>query len=467
MSEMMSSNDPLIERTPRSHAAIFLALAALILANAGNSQAATAAQDSSGSEAAGQAVDAESRERDEQKRRRIVKAVSRANPVAATGQTARWVARQRQFNLLGVPYGFTGLPIVFPSANTGFNYGFKANLVDYRRMPYRYKATVYWVKSTEGRYSYTVRLKVPRISGTGFGVRLQATSSKDIRARYYGLSNDSVNNEDFFRDPEHADFIDENYYHYVLSLPRFIFSLLRHIYGPVSMSVGFGLEQTDVDPRGSRSFYEDEERGDLIIDGVTGFLSATVDYDSRDDPTIPKTGTFHEWSYETSRNSVLGLFFEEIDFQRYTFTDARYFPLSVRLNLAHRTIFEALKGSVPLYAYGEIGGSRRKKGLGGNDSLRGFDRQRFTDNIRLFTNTELRYQLQKTRAFRQYLEWNAAVFIDAGEVAPGVADLAVGELRWTGGFGLRLYWNSDFVIRSDVAFSSEQMGWNLSYSNVF
>ena len=454
----MLTNDPLTERKrPPSLSAFFLVLVALILASAADSLAAAAEQDSSNSEAAGQADDAKSQKRDEEKRRRIVKAVTRANPVAATGQTARWVARRRQFNLLGVPYGFTGLPIVFPSANTGFNYGFKANWVDYRRKPYRYKATVYWVKSTEGRYSYTVRLKVPRISGTGFGVRLQATSSKDIRARYYGLSNDSVNDKNAA----------ENYYYYVLSLPRFIFSLLRHVHGPVSMSVGFGLEQTDVDPRGDVSFYQVEERGDLVIDGVTGFLSATVDYDTRDDPTIPKTGTFHEWSYETSRNSVLGLFFEEIDFSRYTFTDARYFPLSVRLNLAHRTIFEALKGSVPLYAYGEIGGSRRKKGLGGNDSLRGFDRQRFTDNIRLFTNTEFRYQLRKTRAFRQYLEWNAAVFVDAGEVAPGVADLSVGELRWTGGFGLRLYWNSDFVIRSDVAFSSEQMGWNLSYSNVF
>jgi len=234
---MNSSAAPAVEKRWRSCANFLPLLIILTQASAAGSQESTAAADSTLSEPASpeeSKVDA--------KHRRIVKAVSRANPVAATGQTARWVSKRRQFNLLGVPYGFTGLPIVFPSANTGFNYGFKVNWVDYRRKPYRYKVTVYWVQSTEGRYTYAVRLKVPRISGTGFGLRLQASSLNDIRARYYGLSNDSVNNQDFL-DPDHADFRDENYYYYVLNLPRFIFSLLRHIHGPVAMSAGFGLEK--------------------------------------------------------------------------------------------------------------------------------------------------------------------------------------------------------------------------------
>ena len=387
--------------------------------------------------------------------------VSIANPVAATGSTARWVSKRRQFTLNGIPYGFTGLPIVFFSPNTGWNYGLKAHWADYQRAPYRYKMTVYWVRSSEGRASSALRLKVPNISGTGFGVRLMGSIRKDIRARYYGLSNNSE------RDQELID-ADENYYHYVLKLPRFLFSLLRHIHGPVSMSAGFGLESTDVDARGARSFFEEQPPAYTAVDGTTGFISLTLQYDTRDDPTIPKSGTFHEWSYETSRNSLLGLFFEEIDFRRYTFTDAHYYPYTERLNLAHRTVVEALKGlSVPLYAYGEIGGSRRIKGLGGSDSLRGFDSQRFTDNIRMFTNTEVRYRLDHMRAFRQDLEWHGALFLDAGQVAPGFAQLSAGEVHWTGGVGLRLYWNADFVIRMDVGFSSEQISSGVKYHNIF
>ena len=120
---------------------------------------------------------------------------------------------------------------------------------------------------------------------------------------------------------------------------------------------------------------------------------------------MARRGVFHEWSYENSRNSLVGLFFDQIDFRRYTLTDMRYYALDDRMVLAHRTVFEVLDGTVPLYAYGEIGGSDRVKGLGGSDTLRGFDRQRFTDDIRAFTNTEVRYTAFRRRVLKQWVEW--------------------------------------------------------------
>ena len=313
---------------------------------------------------------------------------------------------------------------------------------------------------------------MPRISGTGFGLRLVASTKRDLRARYYGLGNDSERNTEY-TDADSPLFRDENYYHYVLEEPRAIVSLLRHVYGPVSMSAGMGIETTDITARGDSSYYKyDLSQGNLgaeggTADAVTGFVSFTVNWDTRDDPTIPRRGVFHEWSYESSRNSFLGLLFEEIDFRRYTFTDARYYPLSERLNLANRVIVEALKGSIPLHAYGEIGGSVRVKGLGGSDTLRGFDRQRFTDNIRVLTNTELRYRLHAQRALKQYLEWHGVAFVDLGQVGPGFSELKVMETHLTGGLGLRLYWNADFVIRSDVGLSGEQAYVGLKYRNLF
>ena len=122
---------------------------------------------------------------------------------------------------------------------------------------------------------------------------------------------------------------------------------------------------------------------------------------------------------------------------------------------------------MPLYAYGEIGGSRRVKGLGGGDTLRGFDRQRFTDNIRVATNTELRCQLRARRVLKQYLEWHGVLFVDSGQVAPGVSELRPLATHVTGGMGLRLYWNDDFVIRMDTGLSVEQMYLGLKYRNVF
>ena len=145
----------------------------------------------------------------------------------------------------------------------------------------------------------------------------------------------------------------------------------------------------------------------------------------------------------------------------------RYFSISDRTTVAHRTVFEVLSGEVPLYAFGEIGGSRRSKGLGGSDSLRGFDRQRFTDNVRFFTNTEVRHLLRNTKVFRQYLDWYGVLFVDSGQVARVREDLGVGRTHWSTGIGVRVSWNTDFVIRSDLGFSPEQTRIGVKYRNVF
>ncbi|MFH1567329.1 MAG: hypothetical protein ABIL09_04955, partial [Gemmatimonadota bacterium] len=115
------------------------------------------------------------RSREDRLRGMLGDAASRANPMAATGQTVdmvRWVAKRRQFEVEGVPYGFTGLPIFYYSPNTGYNYGLRVQWTDYQRWPYRYKVTLSWLRSSGGRYSHYLRLKVPDISGTGFGLRL-------------------------------------------------------------------------------------------------------------------------------------------------------------------------------------------------------------------------------------------------------------------------------------------------------
>ena len=126
-----------------------------------------------------------------------------------------------------------------------------------------------------------------------------------------------------------------------------------------------------------------------------------------------------------------------------------------------------LEGSIPLYAYGQIGGSRRIKGLGGSDSLRGFDRQRFTDDVRFFTNTEFRYHVSSYRFLKQYFEWHMASFFDTGRVWRDLDRFGLSGLHATAGAGTRLYWNSDFVVRIEFGSSKEQRYFGLKYRNVF
>ena len=375
-----------------------------------------------------------------------------------------WLAKLRQVTIAGAPYGVTGLPIVYYSRHAGWNYGAHLQLADYRRRPYRYKFILHAVRSTEGKVDYFFRLKVPRISGTHFGMLLEGSMEHNLRAHYYGRGNNTANK---FIDPSGKKVEDEEYYAYNLDEPRFIFSLLRQLYGPLSMSMGLGMERTDIKPRGQRSFYRDAGTPDGVVGGSTGYISATIEWDTRDDEVMPLLGTYHEWSYESSRNSLLGFFLEQIDFQRYTFTDARHWLFSERFTMGHRTVFEVLTGSIPLYAYGEIGGSRRLKGLGGGDVLRGFDSQRFTDNVRFFTNTEARYLLCTTHWFRQHLEWKGILFMDTGRVWRRLQEVGPDGLHMTAGVGGRVYWNADFVIRVDLGFSAEQAYLGVKYRNLF
>jgi len=79
----------------------------------------------------------------------------------------------------------------------------------------------------------------------------------------------------------------------------------------------------------------------------------------------------------------LGQLLPQIGFSRYTFSDIRYVPLSSRLNLANRAVFEVMQGKVPIDVLGDLGGLRRKiKGLGGDETLRGYDTNRFIDQVR-------------------------------------------------------------------------------------
>ena len=392
---------------------------------------------------------------------------ARRSATAQTVEAVRWMSKRRQFTVAGIPYGVTGLPFVYLSPNSVWNYGVRLHWVDYRRRPYRYKLTLHVHRSSAGKLKNRVRLKVPRISGTGFGLRLEFIQGRSLSTRYYGLGNNSEFNQDFVNDKS-PDFKDANYYFYILERdPRLLLSLLREIYGPVSISVGLGLERIDVDQRGMQAYYLERGTPDGVVDGFSGFASATLQWDTRDDEVVPRRGFFQEWSYESARNSLLGLFFEQIDFSRITLTNAYYIPLGKRWNFSHRTVLEMLSGSAPLYAYGEIGGSRRVKGLGGSDSLRGFDTQRFTDNIRFFSNAELRYRIHEMLFYRQHIEWQGMMFFDAGRVWPDLDQIGLSGMHGSVGGGLRIIWDADFVIRLGMGVAGEQTDFWLSLGQNF
>ncbi|GAG04305.1 unnamed protein product, partial [marine sediment metagenome] len=97
--------------------------------------------------------------------------------------------------------------------------------------------------------------------------------------------------------------------------------------------------------------------------------------------------------------------------------------------------------------------------LGGNDYLRGFQRQRFYDDNAILATVEHRWQASEGV--------EPAIFVDAGKVTANRSDLDFSDLDWSVGFGVRLRIKSAVVMRIDVAASDEGVRFMWTFNDIF
>jgi outer membrane protein assembly factor BamA len=134
----------------------------------------------------------------------------------------------------------------------------------------------------------------------------------------------------------------------------------------------------------------------------------------------------------------------------YTFTSTRvdaqqFVPFWNRTRvlalraLAEHNVADA-GAEVPFYLQPTIGGSR---------TLRGYQRQRFRDASMLLVQAEYRYEVNTFLM--------AAVFADAGQVAPSLARVRVRDFSTDYGVGLRFGYTTGVALRTDLAFGGEDV----------
>ncbi len=93
--------------------------------------------------------------------------------------------------------------------------------------------------------------------------------------------------------------------------------------------------------------------------------------------------------------------------------------------------------------------------LGGNKSLRGFDRSSFVGNAYVLLNLQYLQPLFGYNAFR------GVVFLDAGNAYPSNTELHLGDIKWDVGVGLRVRVKSlvKIDLRVDAAYAPETGEW--------
>ncbi len=370
-----------------------------------------------------------------------------------------WIQRRRTFTMNGVPYGLTGLPIVFYTPKSGFHYGGWVEVANYGARPYRYRVNLQWWLSTAGYRNHHIRLEFPRIWRLPVAVRFMTQDLKNTGANFFGIGNDSeIIERRVQQEPD--------YYRYLLEQQRSGMDLETGMLGPVSLFGGARFNRgvpTRIDETRDNYFFLQQAGLPGLAAGWSNFFVVGIIVDMRNDQELPTSGWMSELSYQKSFD-WLGA---DYLFERYTYLNTHYLPLGRRLTLVNRLVVERLGGEAPFYELTEIGGSIRSFEIGGSAAMRGYESRRFADKQKLLWTTELRRRFKELRIRGQYLRAQTIVFADLGRVAPRFWDLSPLDFHCSGGVGLSATWNSQLTVRVDYAVSPEDRRALVSFGNLF
>ena len=165
----------------------------------------------------------------------------------------------------------------------------------------------------------------------------------------------------------------------------------------------------------------------------------------------PRSGGLY--GYRASQYTDLGLkkfSYRQVDFelQQYIpyFNKTRVIALRALATLA----FENSGNTIPFYSQPKVGG---------NDSLRGFQRYRFHDKHALALTAEHRWHA--------FSGLDMALFVDAAKVVSRKADIDFNNLEISYGFGFRFKMNEAYFMRIDFAGGREGLRFMWTFSDIF
>jgi outer membrane protein assembly factor BamA len=218
-----------------------------------------------------------------------------------------------------------------------------------------------------------------------------------------------------------------------------------------------GLYAPNTGPGKRSGFPSTEEKFTPIqtpgLDAQPDFLRAgfTVQYDYRDLPTGPRQGGNYYVHFKRYWDQDLG----RHTFNQWDTVVEQYIPywnktrvVAVRLAMVAAQASEGQ--TVPFYL---------EPTLGGNDFLRGFERYRFYDQSSLLLTAEHRWHI--------FSGGHAAIFAEAGKVAPAATQLNLARAKYAGGIGFRFTLRDAVIMRLDNAISNEGYRFMWTFSNMW
>jgi len=184
------------------------------------------------------------------------------------------------------------------------------------------------------------------------------------------------------------------------------------------------------------------------VPGVDGFSThaprISLIYSSYDSKTLPTYGGYARITFEPTIKALGGA----EDYRHYEVELKGYIPhddskrfISVFRLMYNQTLGDTDNSKVPFL---------EQSILGGENTLRGYGRNRFIDNSFLLLNLEERIRLFRWEIFNVTADWELAPFIDLGAVMESFDKASTRNFEFNPGIGFRATVRPNIVGRVDV-----------------
>ena len=184
------------------------------------------------------------------------------------------------------------------------------------------------------------------------------------------------------------------------------------------------------------------------VPGINGFTAhaqrLSFVYSTLNAKDAPTFGGYARATVENSAK-VLG---SSADYRHYEIEMKGFIPFDdARYVTAFRGVYnQTLGNSVPFL---------EQSILGGENTLRGYGRNRFIDNCYVLLNLEERIRLFRWEVFNVTADWEVAPFIDLGSVMRSFGSAASRDLEFNPGLGVRALVRPNIIGRVDVGFGKD------------
>ncbi|MFG1691022.1 BamA/TamA family outer membrane protein [Gemmatimonadota bacterium] len=351
---------------------------------------------------------------------------------------------------------FAGVPALTYNSDEGFGYGAVMEMYKYggaEQHPYLLTIRPKIYMTTKGRRDVTVFFDAPHLLPTGWRIDVFVGSKRQIATPYYGVGNRTGYDPALEEDPN-------PYYYRFERIRRSVNVNLQRKVGdlPLRILVGIGVSSVGIlsvpEDSGTTLLHQEIAQGRSAPEGWFNSARLGLVWDTRDRETGPRRGAWTDVLVQRIDENLEG----DWNYTRWTITDRRYFSPTRRLTLANRFLLQDVSGNAPFHELHRIQSSfEQKEGLGGEATVRGMLRNRYTGKGLFIWNLEARWRVLDWSGFGRDFHAVVTGFVDSGRVwADGLrVKQLFTDLHHGAGAGLRIGMGENFIVAVDAARGDE------------